>query len=50
MKDDLMYEIEALLKNKAGISEVECFVNLEGDRVVTYKQHGEKYLVTIEVL
>ena len=50
MKDDLMYEIKALLEQKASVSEVECFVNLEGDRVVTYKQNGEKYLVSVDVL
>ena len=48
MKDDTIYEIKDLLEQKASVSEIETFTNLEGDRVVSYKQDGVKYLITIE--
>ena len=48
MKDDIMYEIKDLLEQKASVSGVETYINLEGDRVVSYKQDGIKYLITIE--
>lgn len=53
MNDDLtMLEnfVELVLKHDDSVSDIDLYYNLEGDYVVSYKQGGQKKLITIDYI
>ena len=47
--DDLVYELAEDLK-KMGYKNVKSYINLEGDRVATFEEDGNKWLLSIDLL
>ncbi len=47
--DDLIYELAEYLKER-GYENVKSYINLEGDRVATFEEDGNKWLLTIDLL
>ncbi len=47
--DDLVYELAEYLKEK-GHKNVESYINLEGDRVATFEEDGNKWLLSVDLL
>ena len=47
-KDEMIKKIYNLLSEDCEALDLDYYYNLEGDYVVSYKQGGKKYLITIE--
>lgn len=47
--DDLVCELAEDLK-KMGYKNVENYINLEGDRVATFEEDGNKWLLSIDLV
>ena len=53
MEKEIIYKIYNNLfdsKNELGIEDIKIFCNWEGHWVVTYKNNGEKYLISNEFI
>lgn len=50
MEKYLMEKIKTILNQENDIKNVNMYVNLEGNWVITYEYNNEKYLINIDII
>lgn len=50
MEKHLMEKIKTILNQEKDIYNVDIYINLEGNWVVSYEYNNEKYLVSIDMI
>lgn len=50
MEKHLMEKIKTILNQEKDICNVDIYINLEGNWVVSYEYNNEKYLVSIDMI